>query len=124
MLQHKHLLIHAKVRNPPKDIDMIKNWFLDLIAEIDMKLLMGPIAAYVDIPGNRGLTCAAIIETSHIVLHSWDETDPGLLQLDVYTCGALDPEEVFQAIAVFDPIDVKYKFLDREHGLKELSGAE
>lgn len=121
MLQHKHLLIRAEVRKPPTDVEAIKAWFLRLIDEIDMKLLMGPISAYVDVPGNRGLTCAAIIETSHIVMHVWDETDPGLMQLDVYTCGALDPEEVFDAIAEFDPKHVDYKYIDREHGFEVLT---
>jgi S-adenosylmethionine/arginine decarboxylase-like enzyme len=47
-----------------------------------MKILIGPIAKYLDVPGNRGLTVAAIIETSHIVMHCWDECSPGLMQLD------------------------------------------
>lgn len=121
MLQHKHLLIRAEVRKPPRDAEAIKAWFLRLIDEIDMKLLMGPISAYVEVPGNRGLTCVAIIETSHIAMHVWDETDPGLMQLDVYTCGALDPEEVFEAIREFDPVHVDFKYLDREHGFEELT---
>lgn len=121
MLQHKHLLIRAEVRKPPRDTEAIKAWFLRLIEEIDMKLLMGPISAYVEVPGNRGLTCVAIIETSHIAMHVWDETDPGLMQLDVYTCGALDPEEVFEAIREFEPAHVDFKYLDREHGFEELA---
>lgn len=120
MLQHKHLLIRAEVRKPPSDEEYIKDWFLRLIDEIDMKLLRGPISAYVDIPGNKGLTCVAIIETSHIVMHVWDEEEPGLMQLDVYTCGALDPEEVFNAIQEFEPVKVDFKYLDREHGFEEL----
>ncbi len=118
------MLIRAEVRKPPTDTEAIKAWFLRLIAEIDMKLLMGPISAYVDVPGNRGLTCVAIIETSHIAMHVWDETDPGLMQLDVYTCGALDPKEVFDAIAEFDPVKVDYKHLDREHGFEVLTNGK
>ena len=33
--------------------------------------------------GNKGLTAFAIIETSHIAMHIWDEP-VALLQLDVY----------------------------------------
>jgi S-adenosylmethionine/arginine decarboxylase-like enzyme len=51
----------------------IVDWMRDFVESIGMKILMGPFAKYLDIPGNRGLTVAAIIETSHIVLHSWDE---------------------------------------------------
>lgn len=120
MLQHKHVLIRAEVNNPPTDTEVIKEWFRNLITAIDMKLLMGPYSSYVDVPGNRGLTCVAIIETSHIAMHVWDETNPGLMQLDVYTCGEMDLNKVFEAIKEFDPIKVDYKYLDREHGFKEL----
>lgn len=120
MLQHKHLLIRAEVKNPPVSEEYIQNWFKRLIEKIDMKLLRGPISAYVEVPGNKGLTCAAVIETSHIAMHVWDETSPGLMQLDVYTCGALDTQKVFDAISEFEPIKVDFKYLDREHGFEEL----
>lgn len=120
MLQHKHLLIRAEVNKPPHDEEHIKEWFKNLISSIDMKLLRGPISAYVDVPGNKGLTCVSIIETSHIAMHVWDETNPGLMQLDVYTCGAFDPEKVFAAIQEFEPTKIDFKYLDREHGFEEL----
>lgn len=121
MLQHKHLLIRAEVKNPPKNVTYVQEWFKKLIDEIDMKLMRGPIAAYLDVPGNRGLTCLAIIETSHIVMHVWDESDPGLMQLDVYSCKDFDPEKVFDAIKEFTPVKVDFKYLDREHGFEELA---
>lgn len=83
-----------------------------------MKILMGPYAKYLDVAGNRGLTVAAIIETSHIVMHSWDEGSPAIIELDVYSCGPLVPEMVFEKFAIFDPVKIEYKFLDREGGLK------
>ncbi len=85
-----------------------------------MKKCGGPISAYVDVVGNKGLTVAAIIETSHIAMHVWDEKDPGLLQLDVYTCGALDTQIIFDEIKQFDPVCVQYKYLDREMSLNEI----
>lgn len=121
MLQHKHLLVRAEIKNPPKNEEFIKSWFLNLIKTINMKVLMGPIAAYVEIPGNQGLTCVAVIETSHIAMHVWDETDPALMQLDVYTCGALDIDDVFNSLEVFDPVHMDYKYLDREQGFHTLS---
>ena len=120
MLEHKHLLIRAEVSNPPKDEEYIKEWFRNLISSIGMKLLRGPISAYVDVTGNKGLTCVAIIETSHIAMHVWDEHEPGLMQLDVYTCGAFDPQHVFDAIQEFGPKKVDFKYLDREHEFVEL----
>ena len=81
---------------------------------------MGPFAKYCPMPGNRGLTVATIIETSHIVMHTWDECNPALIQLDVYTCGPFNPADVLDWLKQYDPIKVEHKYLDREHGLEEV----
>ena len=119
-LVHKHLIVRAEVTNPPKDETLAKEFLKELIEGINMKILFGPEARYVDVPGNRGLTCFAIIETSHIVMHTWDECDPAMIQLDVYTCGALDTDVVFDFLRRFGVIKMDYKFLDRENDLKEI----
>ena len=76
---------------------------------------MGPYVIYHNVPGNRGITGAAIIETSHIVMHVWDEPSPALMQFDVYSCGAFDPEEICNKIKKdFDIVKIEYKYLDRE----------
>jgi len=117
-LVHKHVIIRAEVLNPPTNENTASNQIQTLIDRIGMKVLMGPFAKYVEMKGNRGLTVAAIIETSHIVLHSWDETDPALIQLDVYTCGAFDPRTVFEWVEeYYNPVKMEYKYLDREHAL-------
>ena len=119
-LVHKHLIVRAEVTNPPKDETLAKEFLKELIEGINMKILFGPEAKYVDIPGNRGLTCFAIIEPSHVVMHTWDECDPAMIQLDVYTCGALDTDVVFDSLRRFGVIKMDYKFLDRENDLKEI----
>jgi S-adenosylmethionine/arginine decarboxylase-like enzyme len=119
-LVHKHLIVRAEVTNPPKDETLAKEFLRELIEGINMKILFGPEAKYVDIPGNRGLTCFAIIETSHVVMHTWDECEPAMIQLDVYTCGALDTDVVFESLRRFGVIKMDYKFLDRENDLKEI----
>lgn len=120
VLEHKHLIVRTEVRNPPKSEEWAVDWVRSLIDKIGMKALVGPFAKYLDVPGNRGLTVACIIETSHIAMHVWDEPDPSLIQLDVYTCGALDIDIIFNEIKQFDPVKVEYKYLDREHGLNEV----
>lgn len=82
---------------------------------------MGPYAIYSDMEGNQGLTAVTIIETSHIAMHVWDEIEPALMQLDVYTCSTLNIEDVFDAMAQFEPTKVEYKYIDREHQLTLLS---
>jgi len=96
---------------------MIQDWMSNLVKTIGMKILMGPYAVYSAMPGNQGLTAVTIIETSHIALHIWDEEDPGLMQLDVYTCSTLNIQDVFSAIMQFEPVRVEYKYIDREHDL-------
>tara|TARA_B100000925_G_C21947149_1_gene447300 strand:- start:221 stop:583 length:363 start_codon:yes stop_codon:yes gene_type:complete len=117
MLKHKHLIIRANVENPPKDEQAIVEWAKQLINNIGMKIMMGPYAKYCTMQGNRGLTCVTIIETSHIAIHAWDEEQPGLIQLDVYTCGDLNKDTVFESMQEFNPIKIDYKYLDRENEL-------
>ena len=119
-LVHKHVIIRAEVLNPPTDEKLVSNSVKTLIELIGMKLLMGPYAKYVDMPGNRGLTVAAIIETSHIVMHTWDECNPAMIQLDVYTCGPFDPNIVFTWLEQYKPTKIDYKYIDREFDLHEI----
>ena len=120
-LVHKHLIVRAEVKLPPKDETRAKEFLRELIQAIHMKILFGPEARYVTVEGNRGLTCFAIIETSHVVMHTWDECDPAIVQLDVYSCGGLDTGVVFDFLKQFDPTKIDYKYLDRETGLHEAS---
>lgn len=119
-LVHKHIIIRSEVLNPPVDEKLVSDSVKDLIDRIGMKLLMGPYAKYVHMVGNRGLTVACIIETSHIVMHTWDECNPAIVQLDVYTCGPFNPEVVFDWLKQYDPINVDYKYIDRENTIKEI----
>lgn len=122
-VKHKHLLIRAEVHHPPgaADTEATCQWVQQLIETIDMRLLGGPWATYCDQPGNRGISVVAIIETSHVSLHVWDEQRPGLLQLDVYSCADFDPQQIFAAIDErFGALAMSYKFLDRENGLQEI----
>jgi len=123
LLVHKHLIIRAEVKKPPILVTYLENWLKEFIKSINMKVLMGPYVVYHDVPGNRGITGAAIIETSHIVMHVWDESNPALMQFDVYSCGEFDAEEICKKIKNdFDVTKIDYKFLDRENNLKDVSG--
>ena len=117
ILEHKHLIVRAELNNPPKCTSAIDLWMRKLVEQIDMKILMGPYSVYSDMVGNQGLTAVTIIETSHIAMHVWDEVDPALMQLDVYTCSTLNIEDVFKALEQFEPVKVEYKYIDREYGL-------
>ena len=83
-----------------------------------MKLSAGPYTTYVNKKGNKRVTSFAIIETSHIALHIWDETKLLLFQLDVYSCADFITQDVFDGVDImFKTIKMEYKFLDREKEL-------
>ncbi len=117
MLFHKHLLINAKVKNPMNNEDMAIDFLKRLVDRIDMKIIKGPFASYVDKPGNRGLTAIVMIETSHIAFHIWDELDPAMLQFDLYTCGPLNAEDVLDVLRKeFQIVSMDWHLYDRENG--------
>ena len=122
--QHKHLIVRADISWCPQeeDLNKISDWIRSLIKKIDMKLLAGPYTTYVNEKGNKGMTSVAIIETSHIALHIWDESNPGLMQLDVYSCADFNPQDIFDKVnELFKTIKIEYKFLDREKELVEVN---
>lgn len=117
-MEHKHIIIRAEVKKPPKDIRFISKWMRKLIEAIGMRRLCAPIAVYCTQKGNRGLTCLTILSTSHIALHTWDECDPAIIQLDVYTCGKMDKEIVFKHLEPFEPSNIKHFIIDRKTELR------
>ena len=117
MILHKHLLVNAKVNNPMSQEQEAIDFLNTLVKRINMKIIKGPFAHYVDAPGNEGLTAVVMIETSHIAFHIWDGPKPGLLQFDLYTCGSLDLNEVLNVMQEhFDLDSMEYQLFDREHG--------
>ena len=121
--QHKHLIVRADIGWCPQeeDLNKISDWIRSLIKKIAMKLLAGPYTTYVNEKGNKGMTSVAIIETSHIALHIWDEVSPGLMQLDVYSCADFNPPDVFDKVnELFQTIKMEYKFLDMEKELVDV----
>ena len=112
-LKHKHLLIRAEVQNPPKNEEETISWMRKLIKTIDMNILAGPYSSQVSKKGNKGLSGVAIIDTSHISIHTWDEQQPALIQLDVYSCKEFKKADVIDCLEEFKPITVEYKYFDR-----------
>ena len=129
--EHKHIIVRAEVEKPITNTTEIRVWVTDLVEKLGMQLAIveqgyNPVVAYIDDRGNRGLTALAIIKTSHIACHIWDELIPALVQLDVYTCSTLEKAKVLSALDVMKPLKIEYKVLDREYRLdeKESQGVE
>ena len=118
---HKHLIIRAEANKVPTDEEILIHWLKECIDFIGMKILMGPYVKYCKMEGNRGITGIAVIETSHIAIHIWDEPVPALIQMDVYSCADFDPYKIANKIKEdFDVVKIDYKYLNRETGLKPI----
>jgi len=120
ILEHKHIIIRAEVSEPITKRNKAIKFLNRIIKAIGMKAMYGPTATYCKMEGNRGVTAFAIIETSHVALHIWDEVDPGLVQLDVYSCSEFEPKKVLDILQELKPTKVEHKYLDREKGFEEL----
>lgn len=114
ILEHKHIVINARVNNPPMCTDKMNVWMANMVEAIGMKILDGPRSIYSYDEGNRGLTSIVILNTSHASIHTWDAVSPALFRLDIYTCGAMDIDVVFDLLKEFDPVDWNYFYFDRE----------
>lgn len=125
MIKHHHFIGRFEVLSPPLGPDgaYLEDWMAHLIEAQGMKVLSGPHVAYVDKAGNRGLTGVAIIETSHVAVHIWDETSPALVQLDFYTCGTLNKDAILKAIKPWGVVKNHFLVLDREQDVQAMEMA-
>ena len=125
MIKHHHFIGRFEVAKPPLGSEKayLEDWMANLIEGQGMNILSGPHVAYVDTVGNRGLTGVAIVETSHVAVHIWDETSPALVQLDFYTCGTLDKDAILRAINPWGVVKNAFLVLDREKELEALEMA-
>lgn len=125
MIQHKHLVLNATINNPIVEETKARLFLSRLVRDIEMKIVAGPFAYYVEAEGNRGMTASVMIETSHIAYHIWDEKDPAELKFDLYTCGSLDAGQVLQILdKQFGFSSVEWMLFDRAEGFKQIGHGE
>ena len=105
LLVHQHLIIRAEAIRPPVDEEQLKNWLMEFIDSINMKVMMGPYVKYCDMKGNKGITGIDVIETSDMVMHVGDEPHPALLQVDIYSCAEFKHTEICKKI--MDDFDIQ-----------------
>ena len=115
---HYHMVIRLHVKDPIKNEDDCNKFVTELINAIDMKIVSGPHTVYIKTPGNRGLSSVTIIETSHISVHIWDEQDPALIQLDVFSCKKFTKEQIVKFLREkFEITDMEFVLLDRTNSI-------
>lgn len=122
-MNHIHMILKAKSDVLDRPVDFYEQWVEDLISDLGMKLLNttqgsnNPISAVCDTQGNEGVTVAGLIETSHVVLHTWNIK--GEIQLDVYTCGEFNRNIIEEALDQISAYDRRMRIFDRKYDLIE-----
>jgi len=121
-LNHKHLMVSAEVSAPPHDPEEMNAFLTLLIKRIGMQiaqdpLLKNPQSYYCDKNGNRGMTGIAILETSNVAIHTWDEESPAKFEFDLYSCSNFDKDYILDMIDIFGLVKYDYILIDRQNGL-------
>ena len=119
-MEHSHLIIRAEVKKPFTKPKQAREWLKKLVKDIGMTICKhgGPHVDYVKKPGNFGIAGVVMIETSHIALHVWDQNEPPLVQLDVYSCSRFDTRTVEAALKDMEPTEIHTLLLDRKTEIK------
>jgi len=115
-IKHLHILLRAECSLAPgiNDEQKIYHKVINLISDIGMNVFMDPKVKYMGDVGNEGLSFTAGLETSHMSYHSWEKPESSFLsiqnstlhQMDCYTCGSLDKQQVkkiFEFLSEYEP---------------------
>ena len=105
MLDHKHLIVRARLEKPPTNQEDVDSWVHKLG---DGKIITGATS--------EGIYSVLVGETCMIAARFWN---PNLLQLDV--CASdIQPTDVFDHIEDFIIVTKSHMFLDRTDTIQQL----
>ena len=120
MIEHKHFIANGNMVTNLTTED-VKTFLLDMVEVLDMQIMKGfksnPSVGY-EGGENGGVSGVCLITTSHMVLHTWDETMD--FQLDIYSCKDYLPNDVIQLCKQFGLTIRSQKFFDRKYNLIEI----
>ena len=118
--QHKHIILRAYVKNPPKTEHQLSSWCRDVISCVGMNVISGPHVVYSDMEDNEGFTAVAVLDFSHLSIHTWDKVDPSLIEFDLFSCKDFDIQNVLDKLNEFDIITYSKLIVDRDDFDQEL----
>ena len=118
---HQHLIVKGFLINPPRSVETLNKWFVELVELVGMKVAAGPTSVYINELGNEGVTGNVTISTSHASMHLWDVDEPYLFQFDIYSCKEYDINVVFKKLDEFKLNGYEYILLDRNDKMKIIS---
>jgi S-adenosylmethionine/arginine decarboxylase-like enzyme len=79
-----------------------------------MKVLGGPLVVASDMVGNAGLTAVAVLDFSHLAIHSWDEISPALIEFDLFSCKDFNLTIVLDKLREFGLVSYTIVEIDRD----------
>ena len=91
---HHHLILRIEAEKLPNSENECNMLVKELAEEIGMKIVYGPKTKHLTNPETEGYSTFAIITTSHISLHTWNKTDPPIMQIDIFSCNAFSRAKV------------------------------
>lgn len=112
---HQHLLMKLWVSNPPKNTEILNEWFINLVHKVGMQVVAGPTSVYVNDPGNEGLTGTVTLSSSHSSIHVWDGMYPALVQFDIYSCKMFTMEDVLEQFKPWGMVKYEWVMIDRNN---------
>ena len=111
MLDHKHLISKGTL-NEKLTIDQVKDLIDKLVIALDMRFVGYEPNEY---PGVSGV---GIITTSHIAIHTWDDSLD--YQLDIYSCKTFEKDSIDLVISLYGMKETSAKLFDRNYKIKQL----
>jgi S-adenosylmethionine/arginine decarboxylase-like enzyme len=109
-------MLRAEICRPLLTCANARRFLREAIRACEMNIINGAHAVLGTVPGNEGVSATAILDFSHAALHEWPHREPAVLQLDIYTCGAIEPtaELIAPLLAPLGVIRVSAMSVDRE----------
>lgn len=107
MERYTHLMVNGFLKEPPRELSIIKSWLFDLVEEINreikeikIKITTDPIVSYVDEDNIKNITAMCIIDTGYIAMRIWEkEENVFSLHFDIHISSPLPASLIVYSIA-------------------------
>lgn len=129
MERYTHLMVNGFLKEPPKELSIIKDWLFDLVEEINkeireiqIKIVTDPTVSYVNKDNPKDIIAICIIDTGYIAMRIWEkEENVFSLHFDIHISSPLPASLVVYSIAEnLSMYDGVYMLLDRKYDFKTI----